>query len=605
MSPQGSAPFSSILYLTKRKRLSEHLYEQRDETNHSKHQYYYENVFYPSQRPEKYGNAGIHKNLIYLSEDRLKYETSDGVALDVDDGLNRGLNYLSQHSHLMNLSDIEEFLRLQRYKTQVHENFHGKVEDIANLLDLNGMKNKEVLYSDPFERDLELSDKYVGPLNATEVAHLIALALKLQENERLDSDLGKKLEISASSWKNFKVPNTVPDDLIMSLFMNKPYQCEKCGLRFNLSDTKSRHELTHKQKADRFWYPLDGWVQMTSKGAASSTNTRSMVTLETFKNLFRTIPLEDENVNWLKGLLFPNEQPSKDVVMTDELPQTNVELEEEEVSYANENLGDETVIWSWGIMDDLEEPLSLSSTDQQTEDENFDLSLFNLMLKNISFNLLMLNSKNPVFGTFGDLSKFFCALCKDNLNCQFDVKYNKFVYLDTTSFQLDPNVVSSVFKDHVLLSFILSLGNLDKLSVFDLMKKMASIKVISPDTKSKLDLAITDWSFKYTKELLDINSSIPKMDDGWKNPFKESDGSNTRSLLISHTSCLKLFFNSHIRLLKIKSNYLKNEEIRKKIKLLNLYISFSGFVAPLEDFVELNLRSELDFKALDRNLLIL
>ncbi|KAF5153336.1 hypothetical protein TpMuguga_01g02230 [Theileria parva strain Muguga] len=579
MSPQGSAPFSSILYLTKRKRLSEHLYEQRDETNHSNHQYCYENVFYPSQRPEKYGNSGLYRNLVYLSEDRLKFETSDGVALDVDDGLNRGLNYLSQHSHLMNLGEIEEFLRMQRYKTQVHEKVHGKVEDIANLLDLNDMKNTEVSYSDPFERDLELSDRYVGPLNASEVAHLIALALKLQENEKLDSDLGKKLEISASSWKNFKVPNTVPDEHISSLFMNKPYQCETCGLRFSLSDTKSRHELTHKQKVDRFWHPLDGWVHMTSKGTTSSTYTRSMVTLETFRNLFRAIPLEDENVNWLKGLLFPNDHASKDVVMTDEFQQTNVEFEEEEVSGTSDHLSDETTLWSWGIMDNLDEPISISSTHQQPEDEDFDLALFNLMLKSVSFNLLMLNSKKPVFGTFGDLSKFFCVLCQDILNCQFDVKYNKFAYVDTISFQLDPNVISKVFKEHVLISNILSLDDLDKLSVFDLLKKMASIKVVSPDTKSKLDFAITDWSFKYTKDLLGINSSIPKMDDvkysnklvkGWKNPFKENDGSSARSLLISHTSCLKLFFNSHLRLVKVKASYVKNEEVRKKLKLLNL-----------------------------------
>ncbi|UKK00031.2 hypothetical protein MACK_000097 [Theileria orientalis] len=549
MAPQGSAPFSSIFYLTKRKKLSEKLFEHKTQTSDPEYQYNYENVYYPSFQREAYSNVGVHKNLIHLSQDRLKFETSDGTELDVDDGLTRGLNCLSQLSNIISLNDIDDFSRGYLHRGQPEE----------KLTEINGYTSTEGAEYKSLERDLELSNNYVGPLNVSEVGNLLVLALKLQESEKLDLDLERRLEVSAQLWKNNRVPNTVSVFLISSLYKNRPHQCETCGLRFSLSDTKRRHELTHKSKSHGFWHSLEGWVHLSSKAAFGFTYTRAMVTLDTFKRLLRDIPSDKENVGWLRQMLFSNEQNLDQVDVEEDVHEFQDDLDDKVVA-SSENLGDETTLWSWGIGGACDHvPQDVPLTEVPSED--IDSSLLFEMVKNLKLNLFMINLRKPVLGSFSDMARSFCVICRDAIRCEFDVKYGKFVYGDASSFQLDFRLLSQLFPGPVPLSYLISMDSLDRLSAIELLKKISPIKLVSLDLRSKMALAINDWGFKYVHEMLDIDSAVPKMDDvryldklfrGWRNPFRPS-GPGPRSLLFSHSSCLKLLLNSHLRLAKLKA----------------------------------------------------
>ncbi|UKJ87621.2 hypothetical protein MACJ_000057 [Theileria orientalis] len=559
MAPQGSAPFSSIFYLTKRKKLSEKLFEHKTETSDPDYQYNYENVYYPSFQRESYSNVGVHKNLIHLSQDRRKFETSDGTELDVDDGLTRGLNCLSQLSNLISLNDIDDFSRGYLHRGQPEDNFTGKIDDIANMLEINGYTSIEGAEYKSLERDIELSNSYVGPLNVSEVGNLLVLALKLQESEKLDLDLERRLEVSAQLWKNNRVPNTVSVFLISSLYKNRPHQCETCGLRFSITDTKRRHELTHKSKSHGFWHSLEGWVHLSSKAAFGFTYTRAMVTLDTFKRLLRDIPSDKENVAWLRQMLFSNDQNLDRVDLDEDVQEFQDDLDDKMVP-SSENLGDETTLWSWGTggaCDHVPQDAPLA----EVPSEDLDPGLLFEMVKNLKLNLFMINLHKPVLGSFGDMARSFCVICRDAIRCEFDVKYSKFVYVDASSFQLDFGLLSKLFSRPVPLSYLISMHCLDGLSAVELIKKISPIKLVAFDVRSKMALAINDWGFKYVHEMLDIDGAVPKMDDvryidklfrGWRNPFKIS-GAGAPGLLFSHSSCLKLLLNSHLRLAKLKA----------------------------------------------------
>ncbi|BAM38579.1 uncharacterized protein TOT_010000048 [Theileria orientalis strain Shintoku] len=559
MAPQGSAPFSSIFYLTKRKKLSEKLFEHKTETSDPEYQYNYENVYYPAFQGEAYSNVGVHKNLIYLSQDRLKFETSDGTELDVDDGLTRGLNCLSQLSDVISLNDIDEFSRGYRHRGQPEDRITGKIDDIANIVEINGFTGTEGAEYRSLERNMELSNSYVGPLSVSEVGNLLALALKLQESEKLDLDLERRLEVSAQLWKNNRVPNTVSAFLISSLYKNRPHQCETCGLRFALADTKRRHELTHRSKPHGFWHSLEGWVHLSSKAAFGFTYTRAMVTLDTFKRLLRDIPSDQENVGWLRQMLLSSEQNMDQVNMDEDVQELPDDMDDKVVA-TSENLGDEMTLWSWGIGGACDHvPQDAPSAEVPSED--LDPALLFEMAKNLKLSLFTINLHKPVLGSFGDMARSFCVICRDAIRCEFDVRFGKFVYVDASSFQLDFKLLSRLFPAPVPLSYLISTHGLEALSATALLKKVSPIRLVAADLRSKMALAINDWGFKHVHEMLDIDSAVPKMDgvryldrlfSGWRNPFKLS-GAGARGLLFAHSSCLRLLLNSHLRLAKLKA----------------------------------------------------
>ncbi|AFZ80561.1 hypothetical protein BEWA_034180 [Theileria equi strain WA] len=584
----GSAPLSSGIYFTKRRRLSESLLQSNHEKFDANAKFSIRERIYRNIEAEPSPEDLLFKDLVSLSLDGRRFEFFDACKDELDDDLNDGLRFLSQHLLLnegdKNIDD-ELFDRNQPHYSHIT----SSMDKILDLLYPEGKSQDDPAPLDIIERDIGARDSCIGPLSVNEVSNLIALALKLQEAEKFDVDLEKRLEVSVQLWKKTnRIPNSVSPSLISALFESKAYQCSLCGIRFKTPDIRQRHMLTHeKVKSDTHWYSLDAWINIASKGVYGySITARSPITHETFKKLFRAFSyMDDKNVTWLRDIIFPNEANLLEEDINVEVSAIGEETTDNVAtgSKALDTFAGPNTLWSWGTMDDCTDyPKFEDNEDGYPAEAKVENEILDKILNNVESNIHNFDYKAIVAVSFDDMTKYFCAICQDGFKCEFDTKYNRFLYNNTTRIQYNPHLISQVFGNKfVPCDYILSMANIGKMNdPVEILKKMAVFQIVNCNIKSYRNLAITDWSFKYSNELLDIdrvsqraeatNQEKEQRFKEWKNPLRPGGKDLPDSMIYTHTSCLKLVINAHLRYAKAKAEGVLEDAYKDRINKLSL-----------------------------------